>query len=128
MTNIHKIESGDTGKSVYWHRDLPPLQADIVGEHTVEATSSRVSGTISHRDDLWDGCYQELMANADTRLAQEIARLGGHYAHVLDESIDVRHDDAAGEAWLHGCFSYMLYRRSPTAGAEATVRGIRREL
>jgi hypothetical protein len=115
MTNIHISESGETGKSVYWHRDLPPLQADIVGEHTVEAISSRVPGTISHRDDLWDRCYRELMANAHTRLAQEIARLGGHYAHVLDESINVRHDDAAGEAWLQGCFSYVLYRRSPAA-------------
>jgi hypothetical protein len=33
-------------------------------------------------------------------------------AHVYDESIDTRHDDTAGEAWLHGCFSYMWYRRS----------------
>ena len=35
----------------------------------------------------------------------EITRLGGHYAHVHDESINTRHDEAAGEAWLHGCFS-----------------------
>jgi hypothetical protein len=53
------------------------------------------------------------MANAENRLAQEIARFGGDYAHVSDESIDARHDDAAGEAWLHGRFSYMLYRRAP---------------
>ena len=64
-----------------------------------------------HRDELWDRCYQELMANTQARLAQEIARLGGHFAHVHDESIDVRHDDATCEAWLHGRFSYMLYRR-----------------
>jgi hypothetical protein len=30
---------------------------------------------------------------------------------VHDESIDSKHDDAAGEAWLHGRFSYMLYRQ-----------------
>ena len=24
--------------------------------------------------------------------------------------IDTRHDDAAGEVWLHGQFSYVLYR------------------
>ena len=96
---------------VYWHRELPPLEAELVAEHTVEATSSRVPGTIAHRDELWDQCYRELMANAEHRLVQEVARLGGHYAHVNDETIDPKHDDAAGEAWLHGRFSYMLYRR-----------------
>jgi hypothetical protein len=108
---------GTGGKIVYWHRELPPLNADIVAEHTVEATSGRVPGTLGHRDELWDRCYDELMSNAHARLAQEIASLDGHYAHVLDESIDIRHDDAAGEAWLHGSFSYMLYRvsGSPTA-------------
>ena len=117
MTDIHNLDDGKPGKVVYWHRELPPLHADIVAEHTVEATSRRVPGTISHRDELWDRCYHELMANAHARLTQEIARLGGHYAHVLDESIDVRHDDVAGEAWLHGRFSYMLYRRPPAACA-----------
>ena len=104
--NIHS----DDDKIVYWHRELPPLNAELVAEHAVEATSSRVAGTISHRDELWDRCYQELMANTQARLVQEIARLGGHYAHVRDESIDIRHDEVAGEAWLHGRFSYMLYR------------------
>jgi hypothetical protein len=106
--NVQKI---DAGKIVYWHRDLPPLDADLIAEHTVEASSGRVAGTFSHRDELWNHCYEELMANAQDRLTQEIARLGGHYAHVHDESIDIRHDDASGEAWLHGCFSYVLYRR-----------------
>jgi hypothetical protein len=41
-----------------------------------------------------------------------VARLGGHYAHVLDETVDSRHDAVSGEAWLHGRFSYSLYRRS----------------
>jgi hypothetical protein len=113
MTNTHEFDDGNGSGMVYWHRDLPPLNADLMAEHTVEATSSRVAGTISHRDELWDRCYQELMANVQARLAQEVTRLGGHYAHVLNESIDVRHDDVAGEAWLHGCFSYMLYRRPP---------------
>ena len=101
----------DNDKIVYWHGELPPLDAELMAEHTIEATSGRVAGTISHRDELWDRCYTELMANIQTRLTQEIARLGGHYAHVHSESIDTRHDDAAGEAWLHGRFSYMLYRR-----------------
>jgi hypothetical protein len=108
---VNAIPSSDDGKIVYWHRELPPFDAESIAEHTIEATSSRVTGTLSHRDELWDRCYQELMANTHARLVQEIARLGGHYAHVFDESIDTRHDDAAGEVWLHGRFSYMLYRR-----------------
>ena len=98
-------------KTVYWHRELPPLSAELVAEHTVEATSDRVSGTIAHRDELWDRCYRQLMINAEKRLVQEVARLGGQFAHVNDEAIDVKHDDVAGEAWLHGRFSYMLYRK-----------------
>jgi hypothetical protein len=96
---------------VYWHRELPPLGAELVAEHTMEANSSRVPGTIAHRDELWDQCYRDLMANAQSRLVQEVARLGGHFAHVHDEAIDPRHSDADGEAWLHGRFSYVLYRR-----------------
>jgi len=96
---------------VYWHRELPPLDAEILGEYTVDATSRHVPGTIAHRDELWRLCYEDLMMRTRTRLEQEVARLGGHYAHVFDESIDVRRDDAKGEAWLGGRFSYVLYRR-----------------
>ena len=102
-------------KIVFWHRDLPPLEADLVGEHTVEASSRRVPGTLAHRDELWDQCYRDLMATAEKRLVQEVTRLGGDFAHVHDEVIDARHDDAAGEAWLRGRFSYMLYRRPPAS-------------
>jgi hypothetical protein len=109
-------ETPPSTQIVYWHRELPPVAADVIDEHVVEATSGRVSGTLSHRDELWEQCYRELMAQARARIEQEVARLGGHYAHVLDESIDSKHDDATGEAWLHGRFSYVLYRRpSPPA-------------
>jgi len=101
----------NASKTVYWHRELPPFDADAVAEHIIEATSSRVPGTLVHRDELWGQCYENLMARTGTRLEQEVVRLGGHYAHVLDESIDSRHDGATGEAWLHGRFTYMLYRR-----------------
>jgi hypothetical protein len=33
-----------------------------------------VAGTLAHRDELWEQCYQELMANAEHRLVQEVAR------------------------------------------------------
>lgn len=113
----------DQRTCVYWHRQLPPVEAEMVGEHVLEATSRRVPGLLAYRDALWDSCYQDLMANADVRVRQEIDRLGGHYAHVLHESVDSRHDDAAGEAWLRGRFRYMLYRRPREHSGESTPRG-----
>jgi hypothetical protein len=99
------------GKIVYWHRELPPLDAEPLGEHTIEANSLRVPGTLARRDDLWDQCYQDLMVQVQSRLAQEVHRLGGDYAHVLGETIGTKHDDRSGEAWLHGCINYLLLRR-----------------
>ena len=98
------------GRMVYWHRELPPLDAEALGEHTLEATSGRVPDTIAHREELWSQCKDDLMLQANHRLVDEILRLGGRYAHVLDESIDTKHDAVTGEAWLHGRFTYMLYR------------------
>ena len=109
---------GTNPKVVYWHRELPPLGADPIGEHVLEAASSRVPGTIAHRDDLWCGCYADLMRQARARLEQEVVRLGGDYARVVDEIIETRHNDASGEAWLHGRLKYVLYRRV-TAGVGA---------
>jgi hypothetical protein len=110
-------------KVVYWHRELPPLGADPISEHVLEATSSRVPGTIAHRDDLWQICYGDLMRQARLRMEQEVARLGGHYAHVVNETIDSRHDDVRGEAWLRGRFDYVLYRRAPAATEPLATRG-----
>ena len=97
-------------KTIYWRRDLPPLDAQLMEEHVVEASSTRVPDTIAHRDELWNRCESELMEDARERLQEEIARLGGRFAHVLDESIEPRHDARTGEAWLHGRFTYTLYR------------------
>ena len=52
-------------KVIYWHRELPPLEAEPIGEHTIEATSGRVPGTIAHRDELWTRCEDELMSQRD---------------------------------------------------------------
>lgn len=101
-----------TTSGVFWHRELPPIDAELIAEHTVEANSSRVPGTLAHRDELWHRCYQELMDVAGTRISDEVARLGGDYAHVHGESLGAKQDDVAGEAWLHGTFTYNLYRRS----------------
>ena len=100
------------GSLVFWHRELPPLDAETMGEHTVEASSERVQGTLTHGGKLWERCYGSLMAATRSRLEQEVARLGGSYAHVLNEAIDSRHDDATGEAWLHGRFVYVLSRKA----------------
>ncbi|MEQ1911863.1 MAG: hypothetical protein ABMA15_23795 [Vicinamibacterales bacterium] len=100
-------------KAVYWHRELPPSSADAVAEHSVEASSVRVEGTIAHRDEVWDQCYQSLMVRTEERLVQEMERLRGDCAHVLNEQVDVCHDDVSGHAWLHGRFAYMLYRLPP---------------
>ena len=96
---------------VYWHRQLPPLTAECLGEHTVEADSERVAGGFVHGDGVWGRSYDDLMTRTAARLLQEIARLGGDYAHVHDESIAPKHDAATGQSWLHGRFTYMLYRR-----------------
>jgi hypothetical protein len=99
---------------VYWHQELPPLTAEVMGEHTLEAASRRVPLAFSSGDEEWGRCYGDLMTRARVRLAQEVARLGGHYAHVRHEVISPRHDDAAGEAWLYGRFDYVLYREPGT--------------
>ena len=99
-------------KRIYWHRELPPLDAEAVAEHTFEATSTRVQGTLEHRTELWDRCYADLTQASTVRLEQELDRLGGDYAHVLDESIDSRRDEVTGDVWLHGRLTYMLMKRS----------------
>jgi len=98
--------------AIFWHRDLPPSAAEPMDEHVVEAASARVPTTLEHRDELWDRCYEDVMKQACARLEQEISRLGGTYAHVLDESVDSRRDEVTGESWLQGRFTYMLYRHS----------------
>ena len=85
-------------KTVYWHRELPPVNMDALGEHVVEATSKHVSNTLLHRDELWDCCYEDLIANACARIKQEVVRLGGTSAHVLDESVNTLSNDVTQEA------------------------------
>lgn len=109
----HLVSSPMSVKAIYWHNELPPFDAEAIGEHVVEAASGHVPGTIAHRDELWDRCYEDLMTQARTRLGQETVRLGGNYAHVLNETVESHHNGATGESWLHGRFTYMLYRQPP---------------
>ena len=97
---------------VYWHGELPPLDAEPMGEHVVEATSVRVPHNQAHAGELWNRCYEDLMLQARNRLEQEITRLGGNYAHILDEHVESKYDGAKGEGWLLGRFRYVLYRQA----------------
>jgi hypothetical protein len=114
-TSIDPDTDAKRNRIIYWHRELPPFDAEAMEEHVVEAASDRVPGTLAHRDELWSQCYEDLMTRVRTRLEQEVSRLGGSYAHVLNESVDSKHDDISGEAWLHGRFTYMLYRQASTS-------------
>ena len=105
-------EVDPASKIVYWHRELPPRDAEPIGGHTIEATSGRVEGTLEHRDAIWDRCYRELMERGSLRIEQEIVRLGGNCAHVFSERIEPRRDERSGEAWMYGRFEYELYRYS----------------
>lgn len=105
---------------VFWHRDLPPLEAEVMDEHVIEAVSDRVAGMIERHGEGWEACHASLMARVSARLEQEIARLGGDYAHVIDEHVESRRDDLTTESWLHGRFSYVLYRRGPDAASSGT--------
>jgi len=96
-------------KAIYWHRELPPIEASPMGEHTVEASSGRVPDAFATRDTLWAQCEQGLAAAVELRLSQEVDRLGGRFAHVLDEHIEAKRDPARDEAWLHGRYTYVLY-------------------
>lgn len=95
---------------IFWHRELPPLDGEVVAEHFIDAHSDHVPGGLSHRDELWAHCHATLMAHATSRLEQEVDRLGGDYAHVLDESIDSHHDPVTDTAWLQGRFAYVLLK------------------
>jgi hypothetical protein len=98
-------------KVVFWHRELPPLDGEPAGEYVVEAASDRTAGSIERHGDSWHGCYASLMQHATERLEQEVRRLGGHYAHILEEHVESHRDDVTNESWLKGRFSYVLYRR-----------------
>ena len=54
---------------------------------------------------------RSLMAHTTGRIVQEVARLDGHCAHVLDEHIDCERDDRTNESWPDGRFSYVLHKR-----------------
>lgn len=100
---------------IYWHRELPPLADELLGSHTVEAASEPVEYKLSERDAMWQQCSESLRANLAARLEQEIDRLGGSCAHVLEEDITEHIDYPTNRYWLIGRLSYSLYRHPERA-------------
>jgi hypothetical protein len=94
---------------VYWRSELPPLCERMEGEHEVDATSDKVHYTLADRGQLWATCYRKLIERAENRIVQEVKRLGGSCAHVTEEAIVARQDDATGEFWLAGTFRFVMY-------------------
>jgi len=95
-------------KRVFWHRDLPPVNAELAGEGIIEASSVRVADTLAERSALWQCCLTDLKHEAHRRLEQERLRLKAGYVHVLSEETCTRRDPRTGEAWLQGTFGYVL--------------------
>jgi hypothetical protein len=102
-------EPASPEKVVYWGRELPPLAESIEGEHTVEADSPHLP-MHTHADELWTYATEPLKAEATRRIIQEVRRQGGSCAHVVDEQIEPHTDYAAGTMWLHGRYTYVMYR------------------
>ncbi|MCA9677973.1 MAG: hypothetical protein H6708_19380 [Kofleriaceae bacterium] len=98
---------------VYWRRELPPLSEQLEGTHELEADSEHVPHGFADRDALWGRCYRSLVEVARARIIQEVERLGGSCAHVVDEQIAARTDDVAGEFWLRGTFRFVMYVHPP---------------
>lgn len=99
-----------TSRVVYWRRELPPLREVIEGTHEIEAESPRIQDDLRHRSELWQRCHAPLLEQAERRVTQELARLGGSCAHIVDEQINSKVDDATGAFWLRGRFRFVMYR------------------
>lgn len=103
-----RVQSG-MAKIVYWRRELPPMSEQLEGEHEITATSDRVRTTWSEREVSWARCHDSLAAHAQDRITQEVRRLGGTCAHVLEEVVTSRRDDATEEFWLVGTYRFTMF-------------------
>lgn len=110
-------------KRLFWHRDLPPINAELAGEGIIAAASVRVRDTLAEGSALWECCLTDLKHEAHRRLEQERLRVRADYVHVLSEATYTRRDPQTGEAWLQGMFGYVLLGtpRSVTAADHAVT-------
>jgi len=98
---------------IYWHRELAPLSEQMEGVHEVTACSERVHFDWADHSTLWKRCHDDLMPRGEDRIRQEVHRLGGSCAHVLEEQFTSKRDDATQEFWLEGRFRFMMYVHPP---------------
>jgi hypothetical protein len=96
-------------KVIYWRNEVPPMHEQIEGEHVVEARSKAVHRSFGDHDDLWGQCYPDLMKTAAQRITDEVTRLGGSCAHVIDEAVNSKVNEGTSEFWLHGRFTFLMY-------------------
>jgi hypothetical protein len=61
----------DSRKAVFWHGDLPPFDAEVIGEHTLEAVSGRYAHIL----------HESIDSKHDDRVNE--AWLHGRFAYVL---------------------------------------------
>jgi hypothetical protein len=62
------VSAGNPDKVIYWHRELPHVDAAPLEKQTAEAASVRVCGALEHRNELWQRCYDDLMTRLGDRL------------------------------------------------------------
>ena len=65
-------------KRIFWHADLPPLEAELVDEYRVIARSERIEYRFDRRTELWHRCVDSLRENLEHRIGQELDRMGSH--------------------------------------------------
>lgn len=112
MNVAASVEPDTNEKIIFWPRELPAPEADLIGEYTVEAASRRLPAALADGNELWNRCYADLMAQVRRQLEQEVLRIGGNYAQMVGETVGSTHDESANEIWLYGRFTYSLYRRA----------------
>ena len=108
---------------IYWRRELPPLHEEVEGEHEVEAESRHVPNDLLHRSELWGRCYPSLIEEAERRIGMEVARLRGSCAHIVDEQVVVRVNDAASSRCAGGSASCCTGTRHRPAGDRRVTGG-----
>jgi len=96
-------------KRIYWHSDLPPLEDKIAGKYQVTAESDPIPLDYRHKDELRGRSEPSLALRLEDRLGQEIDRLGGHCAHILEEHITPVIDYHNNQYRLRGTYTYVLF-------------------
>lgn len=104
---------------IFWYHELPPLSAQVLDTHVLEAQSDPIPWRFADRETLWAESQPSLDAAVRERLTQELDRLGAAYAHVVDEHIEEHTDPATATFELRGRYDYVAYVDADSAGASS---------